>query len=109
MSARTVVLWGTLAATSVAPAIVLTAGGQPMLIGPAIVSLSAEPDDARARAAALALAAIAANLIALAWACSGGGRGRDRRGTTAGPAPGLRVNPIGNRSPVNGDGIRKYT
>ena len=76
MSARTIVLWASLAATSVAPAIVLTLPGGTMPIGPAIVSLSAEPDDSRPRAAALALAAISVNLAALAWAWSG--RSRDR-------------------------------
>ncbi len=76
--ARTIVLWATLAATSITPAIVLTPIGETTPIGPAIVSLSDEPDDSRSRAAALALAAITVNLAALAWAWSG--RGRDRGG-----------------------------
>ena len=78
LSARTIVLWASLAATSVAPAIVLTLTGEAMPVGPAIVRLSSAPDDSRPRAAALALAAISVNLAALAWAWSGRGRDRGR-------------------------------
>jgi hypothetical protein len=79
ISARTIVLCGTLAATGITPAIILTLGGQNTPIGPAIVSLADELGDARARAARLALTAISVNLAALAWASTGRRRQRDHR------------------------------
>jgi ABC-type Fe3+ transport system permease subunit len=68
---RRVILWSALAATSVSPAIVLSATAEDTPAGPAVVNLADQPGDARAQAAALAVAAIAVNLAALAWARSG--------------------------------------
>jgi iron(III) transport system permease protein len=67
----TMVLWGTLLATAISPALVLAPTLQSRPIGPGIVVLIDQPDDHRARAASLALAAIALDLLALGWASAG--------------------------------------
>jgi hypothetical protein len=64
------VLWATLAATGISPAIVLTATGQGAPLGPVILRMADEPDEARATAASLALVAVLANLSALGWVWS---------------------------------------
>ena len=68
------VLWATLAATAVAPALILGPELESRTIGPGIVVLSDQPDDSCAEAAALALAVIAANLLALGWTSASAGR-----------------------------------
>ncbi len=73
----TMVLWGTLAATAIAPALVLAPTVESRPIGPDILMLIDQPEDSRAQAAALALAAIALNLLALGWASAGAGRAGD--------------------------------
>jgi iron(III) transport system permease protein len=70
----TMVLWSTLAATSITPALVLTPAASARSIGAGIVGLAGLPGDSRSQAAALALAVIALNLLALSWAQT-----RDRR------------------------------
>jgi hypothetical protein len=69
----TMVLWGTLAATAVTPALVLAPTLESQPIGPGIVVLIDQPEDSRAQAAALALAAIAFDLLALGWASASAG------------------------------------
>lgn len=64
----TMVLWGSLLATAITPALVLAPTLQSRPVGPGIVVLIDQPDDSRAQAAALALAAIALDLLALGWA-----------------------------------------
>ena len=54
----TMVLWGTLVATAITPALVLAPTLESRPIGPGIVVLIDQPDDSRAQAAALALAVI---------------------------------------------------
>jgi hypothetical protein len=71
------VLWGTLLATAITPGLVFTPLCQSQPIGPAIVSLIDQPDDARGRAVTLALAAIALNLLAVGWASSRPSRAGD--------------------------------
>ncbi len=73
----TMVLWGTLAATAIAPALVLAPTVESRPIGPGVLMLIDQPEDSRAQAAALALAAIALNLLALGWASAGAGRAGD--------------------------------
>ncbi len=73
----TMVLWGTLAATAVTPALVLAPTLESRPIGPGIVVLIDQPEDSRAQASALALAAIAFDLLALGWASARAGRAGD--------------------------------
>ncbi|MGC8644456.1 MAG: hypothetical protein ACP5XB_31720, partial [Isosphaeraceae bacterium] len=67
VSSRTILLWAVLAATGIAPAIVLAPTLESRPMGPGIVALADGPDDARSRAAALALLVIAANLAVFGW------------------------------------------
>ncbi len=76
-AARRIVLWATVAATSVAPAILLAPTIDRGPIGPGIIRLTSPPADPPAGAAGLALLALAANWIAVAVAAAG-------RGTTPG-------------------------
>ncbi|HMF35227.1 MAG TPA: hypothetical protein VKF17_01250, partial [Isosphaeraceae bacterium] len=62
------VLWGTLVATAITPALVLAPTLESRPIGPGIVILIDQPDDSRVQAAALALAVIVLDLLALGWA-----------------------------------------
>jgi hypothetical protein len=71
------VLWGTLVATAITPALVLAPTLECRPIGPGIVVLSGQPEDSRAQAATLALAAIALDLMALGWASIRVGRAGD--------------------------------
>jgi hypothetical protein len=64
----TVVLWSVLAATSVAPAIILARPATGWGVGPAVVMNAGGSADSRREAAALALAAMALNITALAVA-----------------------------------------
>lgn len=69
-SARTVatprlMLWSTLAAISMGPAIVLAPTADVRPVGPGVVALSDGPGEARSQAAAIALASITAGLAAL--------------------------------------------
>lgn len=73
----TMVLWGMLVATAITPALVLAPTLESRPIGPGIVVLIDQPDDARAQASALALAAIALDLLALGWASARVGRAGD--------------------------------
>ena len=73
----TMVLWGTLVATAITPPLVLAPTLESRPIGPGIVVLIDQPDDARAQASALALAAIALDLLALGWASARVGRAGD--------------------------------
>jgi iron(III) transport system permease protein len=78
--AATAVLWATLAATSIAPAILLapTFGSSP--VGPGVVVLADQPESGRARASLLSLAAIVAQLSVLGWVAA-----RDRTVGELGP------------------------
>jgi len=71
------VLWGTLVATAITPALVLAPTLESRPIGSGIVVLIDQPDDSRAQAASLALAAIALDLLALGWASARVGRAGD--------------------------------
>jgi ABC-type Fe3+ transport system permease subunit len=70
----TMVLWGTLVATAITPALVLAPTLASRPIGPGIVVLIDQPDDSRAQASTLALAAIVVDLLALGWASARVGR-----------------------------------
>jgi ABC-type Fe3+ transport system permease subunit len=65
------ILWTTLAATGVSPAIVLSAQADSAPAGPGVVILADQPGDSRDQAAALAVAAIVANLAAFSWGRAG--------------------------------------
>jgi len=67
-SPSSAVLAWALAASAVAPGLVLAPAADTRPAGPAALALADDPDDGRPRAAALALALIAANLAALALA-----------------------------------------
>ncbi len=64
----TAVLAWALAASAVAPALVLAPAADTRPAGPAVLALADDPDNGRPRAAALALALTAANLVAFALA-----------------------------------------
>jgi ABC-type Fe3+ transport system permease subunit len=70
------ILWSTLAAASVSPAILLCPTIDRGPVGPGVVILANRSEEARSEAAALALAAIAASWISLACALAGRNRGR---------------------------------
>ena len=73
----TMVLWGTLVATAITPALVLAPTLESRPVGPGIVVLIDQPDDSRAQAAVLALAVIVLDLLALGWASARDGRAGD--------------------------------
>lgn len=72
----TMVLWGTLAATAITPAIILGPLLESRPVGAGIVILANQPDDSRAQAAALALLMIAIDMLVLGWASARVGRER---------------------------------
>jgi hypothetical protein len=78
-TARRIVLWATLAVTSIAPAILLAPTIDRCPVGPGIVLLASHSHHSPGRAAALAVIAIAANWAALALARAGWDDGRDRQ------------------------------
>jgi iron(III) transport system permease protein len=78
---RTALLWATLAATSITPAILLAPSFASLPVGPGVVVLADQPESGRARASLLTLAAIGAQLSVLGWASA-----RDRTGGEIEPA-----------------------
>jgi len=69
--APTAVLWATLAATSITPAVLLAPSFASLPVGPGVVVLADQPESGRARAALLALLAIGAQLSVLGWVAAG--------------------------------------
>jgi hypothetical protein len=65
--APTAVLWATLAATSITPAVLLAPTFASLPLGPGVVVLADQPENGRARASLLALAAIGVQLSVLGW------------------------------------------
>ena len=65
--APTAVLWATLAATSITPAVLLAPSFASLPVGPGVVVLADQPESGRARASLLALVAIGVQLSVLGW------------------------------------------
>jgi ABC-type Fe3+ transport system permease subunit len=84
--ARSIVLWSVLAATGIAPAILLAPTMESRPVGPGIVILADGPGESRAQAAALALTTIVVNLAALGWFRVGLGAGAGRYRSSGGMA-----------------------
>ncbi|HKM54188.1 MAG TPA: hypothetical protein VJY33_12330, partial [Isosphaeraceae bacterium] len=79
--APTAVLWATLAATSITPAVLLAPSFASLPVVPGVVVLADQPESGRARASLLALLTIGAQLSVLGWVAAG-----DRTGGELDPA-----------------------